>query len=397
MSFVEDADQLLEFKRAQPGLRTAVFGSHPTFMPERCLAHAGVDYVIRHEPEETVLELAKALAGGGAEDIAGLGFRDGENQPRCNPQRPFLKNLDWLPYPDVQLLPEGIHYFNPLVRRMPYVTTTTSKGCPGKCIFCTAPAFDGHAYRAQTADYVIGELCYFVAQGIREVYFRDDTFFVNKKRDHAICRAIIDQGLGISWIANARVDCIDEETMVLAARAGCHTLKFGIESGSQEILDGLRKGYRLDQGRQVFAWARKHSLSTHAHVMIGNPGDTLETIRRTVDYVLELSPSTATFGICTPYPGTPLFDRVRAVAPEIEDGSATDLARLHVQGTFNEHYCGVDKDALPRLVRDAYRRFYMRPGYWLRCARENLRGVEDVKRLFLAASRLFNFITRGID
>jgi radical SAM superfamily enzyme YgiQ (UPF0313 family) len=398
MSFAEDADYLARLKSARPGLVTAVFGSHPTFMPRYCLAHPGIDYVILHEPEETVLELAQALdAGRDPADIAGLGSRDADGQPRLHEKRPFLKDLDWLPHPDVDLLPEGIHYFNPLVRRMPYMTLTTSKGCPGKCVFCTAPTFDGNIFRRQSLEHVMGQLRAMAAKGIKEIYFRDDTFFVDRKRDQAMCRAILDEKLDLTWIANARVNMIDEETIALARRAGCHTLKFGVESGSQEILDGLRKGYQLEEGLRVFAAARKHGVATHAHVMIGNPGDTPETVEKTIDYVLALNPTTATFGICTPYPGTPLFDKVRELAPEIEDGSNTDLSKLHVEGLFNEYYCKVDKHELPKLVRRAYKRFYIRPKYWVQCCRESLRSSHDIKRVALASTRLFEFIVQGKD
>lgn len=398
MSFLEDAAYLAQLKERNPALVTAVFGSHPTFMPRPCLEHPGIDHVVMFEPEETVLELAKALQQGLPTDsILGLGSRGADGRPLLNEKRPFLEDLDWLPHPDVDLLPKGIHYFNPLVRRMPYMTTTTSKGCPGKCIFCTAPTFDGKVFRRQSFEHVMDQLRTFAAKGVKEVYFRDDTFFVDRQRDHAICRAIIDEKLDLTWIANARVNMIDEETMALARKAGCHTLKFGVESGSQEILDGIKKGYKLEQGLRMFKAARKIGLSTHAHVMIGNPGDTAQTIGQTIDYVLALNPTTATFGICTPYPGTPLFERVRELAPEIADGSATDLARLHTEGMFNKHYCHVDQDELPRLVRKAYRRFYMRPGYWLQTARELLRNTDDLKRVALSSTRLFEFIFRGKD
>ena len=396
MSFREDADYLLGLKEVNPGLRTLVMGSHPTFMPRYALAHQGIDFIVRHEPEYVVRDLCRALAGDGDwRELQGLGFRDEAGQPVINPPYPFIENLDQLPWPDTDFLPPDIHYFNPIVRRLPYMTATTSRGCPGKCTFCTAPYFDGKRVRFQSADYVLGLIGHYLAKGFREIYFRDDTFFVHKKRDHEIFRRILDQGLDVTWIANARVSHIDPETMELAHRAGCHTIKFGIESGDQRILDGMCKGYKVERAVEIFDAANRIGVGTHAHVMLGNPGDTLESIKRTVEFVKRLNPTTATFGICTPYPGTPLFEQVAANHPEILDGTGSDLAKLHVEGLFNELYCDVGQAELGRLVRRAYRAFYLRPGYLLRMAGRQVRSLEDLKRVVIAGSRVLDFIFRG--
>lgn len=396
MSFTEDAGYLARMKQAVPGLRSIVFGSHPTFMPAFCLAHPGVDAIALYEPEHGVLELCQAWERGDqGMDVPGTGQRGPDGEPHLAPRRPFLEELDSLPYPDVDLLPKGVDYFNPIVRRLPYMTATTSRGCPGRCTFCTAPVFDGKKVRFQSADHVVGLVKYLLSKGYREIYFRDDTFFVHKERDREICQRIIAQRLDVTWIANARVSMIDAPTMELAKKAGCHTIKFGIESGDQAILDGMKKGYQVEEAHEVFAAAKRIGIAAHAHVMIGNPGDSEESIERTIDYVIKLDPATATFGICTPYPGTPLFEEVAARHPEIRDGSATDLSRLHVEGLFNELYCSVPKDRLPGLVRHAYRRFYLRPGYMLRLVREQMRSVEDVKRILLSGTRVLDFIFRG--
>jgi len=242
---------------------------------------------------------------------------------------------------------------------------------------------------------VVGVIQHLVSKGFKEIYFRDDTFFVKKKRDNEIFRQIIERNIDITWIANARVAMMDEDTMSLAHQAGCHTMKFGIESGNQAILDRMRKGYKLESARRIFRHARKVGVNTHAHVMLGNPGDTLETIEETIQFVLELNPTTATFGLCTPYPGTPLFEKVAQDYPDIRDGTATNLSNLHVDGTFNELYCDVKIDRLNSLVREAYRRFYLRPSYVAGIAGDQFRSWSDVKRISLAGTRVFDFSVRG--
>lgn len=396
MTFKEDADYLLGLKQNNPQLLTVIFGSHPTFMPQYCLAHPGIDVIVCYEPEFAIRDLFRQMdshRNNGWKNVKGIGYREnGENV--INEPYPFT-DLNTLPFPDASLLPKEIHYFNPLVRRMPYITTTTSKGCPGRCTFCTAPYFDGKQIRYQNAEYVLGEIEYFIKQGFREIYFRDDTFFVDKKRDAQICNELIKRKLDITWIANARVNLIDKETIALAKKAGCHTIKFGIESGDQEILNRIKKGYQLEQAYQVFKWTNKLGMNTHAHVMIGNPGETKSTIKKTIDFVKKLKPTTATFGICTPYPGTPLFEEVLKNHPEIKDGSNSDLSRLHIEGFYNELFTNLTNKQLKKAVRKAYYKFYLRPTYWLNIAFTQIRSVDDLKRISIASTNVLDFIARG--
>ena len=393
MSFREDTSTLLELKKVHPELKTVIFGSHPTFMPTYCLAHPGVDIIVRHEPEFIVRDLVREIRNkGNWQTIKGIGFRDNGGKV-LNPAYPFI-DLNQLPFTDVTLLSQKVDYFNPIVRRMPYITTTTSRGCPGRCTFCPAPYFDGMKVRFQTADYVIKEIQYFLRHGFKEVYLRDDTFFVHRKRDAQICQEIIRRKFDVTWLANARISLINKETMALAKEAGCHTIKFGIESGVQEILDRMKKGHTLAQARQVFRWAREVGINTHGHVMLGNPGDTPETVQQTIDFVIELDPTTATFGICTPYPGTPLFDEVAQAFPEIADGTESDLSRLHTQGLFNEHYTQLTREELEKSVKKAYWKFYVRPSYFLKSL-NSLKSLDDIKRVSIAATNVLDFAIRG--
>ena len=396
MSFLEDAEYLAGLKGKNPKLKTIIFGSHPTFMPIYSLNHPGVDIIVRHEPEFIIRDLISSMAM--EEDwqqTLGIGYRDNSGSPVLNEPYPFIEDLDSLPFPDISILPKKFDYFNPIVRRVPYMTITTSRGCPGRCTFCTAPYFDGKRIRFQSAEYVLEEMKYLVRHGFREVYFRDDTFFVNKKRELAIFEGILRKKLDVSWIANARVNLMDKETMQLAKRSGCHTIKLGIESGVQKILDGVKKGYRVNQARDVFRWARQVGLRTHAHIMIGMPGDTKETVMETIHFVQSLKPSTATFGICTPYPGTPLFDHVQKFHPEIKDGTQTNLASLHVDGLFNEYYTSLQRGEINGLLKKAHRSFYLRPNYWLQVVREQLTSFDDIKRVVIAATNMLDFIFRG--
>lgn len=397
MSFLEDVAYIKRLKTINPGLITVVFGSHPTFRPDHTLSFPEIQIAVRHEPYFSITRFFRdsfSAASENALQTPGISYRNQEGKITHNPEI-FETNLDILPIPDVSFLPKGFDYFNPVVKRTPYITTTTSWGCPGKCLFCPAPTFDGPQIRYKSADYVLRELAYYQNMGFKEVYFRDETFFILQERDSAICREMIRRQLDLTWIANARVGMINGEMMKLAMDAGCHLIKFGVESGVQSVLDRSKKGYQLNQAFDIFRVAREIGMDTHAHIMLGMPGDTRKTIQETIRFVThDLQPTTATFGICTPYPGTPLFEEVFRKSPAIGYGTGVNLKNLHLDGTFNETFCAVSGKDLSNFVRLAYRRFYCRPSYFLKMAGKMM-TVHDLKRVALAGTRILDFIFRG--
>ena len=394
MTVNEDAMVIAALKEVKPDLFCVVYGSHPTFLPAETLTRRVFDVIVRREPGPVVREVLGRLEQG--EDwrsCLGIGYLE-NGRPVIKPHAPFVSDLDSLPHLDVDLLPVGVHYFNPLVKRLPYMATSTSAGCPGKCTYCTAPFFHGKKLRLKSAARVLEEISYYLSRGFKEIYFRDETFTASPKRVREICAGILERGLDVTWIANARVGTVDEDLLALMKRAGCHYLKVGVESGDQDILDGVQKGIRIKDTRALFAAARRVGVDTHAHTMLGMPGETVQTINKTIDFVIALKPTTATFGVCTPYPGTPLFERVAALNPEIKDGSDADLSKLHKEGHYNELYTSLSADYLRRAVRMAYRRFYLRPAYLAKTL-GRVKDLDDLKRFALAGTRVFDFSVRG--
>lgn len=393
-SFRDDIALCRQVKAANPAVKTVLFGSHPTFMPQFCLQEPDLDYIVLREPEETLRQLCLALQEGrDPADLMGLGRRGADGAVIINPPRPFL-DMDELTPPDRGLLPRDADYFNPVVKRLPYTTMQTSRGCPGKCIFCTAPTFYGRRYRVRSVANILAELRQVKAQGYREVFFRDETFSAMKSRNMELCQAMLDEKMGLSWIANARVDMIDEEALRLMKKAGCHMVKFGVETGSDQILANYKKGTTTAQARRAFAAAHAAGLDTHAHLVLGGPGETAETIAHTLKFIKELDPSTASFGILTPYPGTELFDMVAERHPEIKDGTSSNMENLHVQGFYSEAICGMNSKELERAIVKAYRSFYWRPTYLAkRLAR--IRSLEELVVLILAGLSVFSFSLTG--
>jgi len=393
-SFRQDVAALQTIKSLKPDARTILFGSHPTFMPEYCLREDAVDFVVLREAEETIRCLLRALiAGDPVESLTGIGYRTADGEIRVNPARPLM-DLDNLPIPDRRLLPPDVNYFNPVVKRLPYATMQTSRGCPGRCIYCTSPSFYGNKYRFRSVPKVIEELKEIEALGYREVFFRDETFTVGKGRVREICETMLSEGLDLKWIANGRVDMVDEETMRLMKRAGCHMLKFGVETGDDEMLKVYRKGATCDQAREAFRAARSAGLSTHAHIIFGGPGETPQSIERTMEFVKSIRPTLASFGILTPYPGTHLFDIVAAKRPEIRDGSDSNMENLHVEGFYSDAICQMTGQALSQAVVRAYRQFYLRPMYLLGRLFSN-RSLEELMIQVIAGLNVFQFALTG--
>jgi anaerobic magnesium-protoporphyrin IX monomethyl ester cyclase len=395
MTVNSDASYLRDLKAQHPGLMSAVYGSHPTFQPEATL-DKGIDFAIQREPEYVIRDLAAALTRGdmaAARSVRGVVSRDDAGMLIKNQRYPYIEDLDAVPPLDVSLLPDVI-YFNPIVRNIPYITVSSSHGCPAKCNYCTAPFFHGTKTRFQSAQKVLSDIGYYLSHGIREIYYRDETFTADRQRVIDICNGIVERGYKFTWICNARVDTVDKEMLALMKKAGCHLIKFGAESGNQDVLDAIKKGITLEQTRAAFAACNEVGIDTHAHMMIGSPGETYKSMEDSLNLVLNIKPTTVTFGICTPYPGTPLFRDVMRKDPTIGDG-ATNAAmdRLHLEGEFNHLYCSVDRKDLRKTLKRFYRRFYLRPGYLVRMI-ARIRNFNMLRNTVLGGLNVFVFSTQ---
>jgi len=398
MTIKEDAEILLELKKNNNGLRTIIFGSQPTFMPEHSLAREGIDIVVRREPEAIVVELINAFEknDGSWKNVLGIGFKDDSdgNKVKINEYHAFIENLDELPFPDRTMLAKDIDYFNPVVKRIPYTTMFTSRGCPGRCIYCSSPSFYGRTIRMRSSNSVIEELKIIQSQGYREVFFRDEIFTVSRQRVVEICEGILKNNIDLTWICSARIGTVDKALLQLMKKAGCHLIRFGVESGAQQILDAIQKDITIEQTEQAFKWVHEVRLDTHAHLMLGMPGETLKTINRSIAFVKKIDPTIITVGLCTPYPGTKLFDSVYKEHPEINDGSICDLRNLHTKSFYNEVFCDLSADELSGNIRRFYREFYLRLPYLLKWGRR-IASPEEFRRVVLAGANVFDFIFRG--
>ncbi|HCD37805.1 MAG TPA: B12-binding domain-containing radical SAM protein, partial [Candidatus Omnitrophica bacterium] len=273
MTFCEDAEVLKMLKTGADSLKTVLMGAAPTFMPELCLKHEGIDIIVRREPEFVLRDLFNRLDFGDGRwrEFLGIGYKN-NGSFIVNDFYPFIENLDQLPFVDWSLLPKNADYFNPVIKRYPYVTDLTTRGCPGRCTFCMSPPFSGYKVRGRSAQNVLEGFRKFVREGYKEVYLRDEMFTALKARNSQILSTMIKEKMDLTWVCSAKIGTLTRNDMRLMRDAGCHYIKFGVESGDQGILDNIKKGITVDQIKQTFKWAHESGIETHAHIMIGNPG-----------------------------------------------------------------------------------------------------------------------------
>ncbi len=292
--------------------RLAACGPHPSgYGPLRFLEeNARLDFVLFGEYENTAALLARALAAGREpSSVPGLAWRRGKKAVR-NRAAPLIGNLDSLPYPERDDAPIE-KYRERFATRHPCLQLITSRGCPSGCIFCLErwAIYNSPRVRFRSAHSVVNEMLYLKQRyQPRSFYFDDMSFTINKRHVLAICRLMRKRGVNLPWACMGDVIYgMDREMLETMRAAGCAGIKFGIESADPAIL--RRAGKRLDPARAGSAveWMRKIGLKSHATYLLGLPGDSVESIKRTVRFAAELPTDSVQFAIASPLPGTPFY------------------------------------------------------------------------------------------
>jgi radical SAM superfamily enzyme YgiQ (UPF0313 family) len=339
-----------------PKVVVVLGGVHPTVLPDEVLGNNNVDIVVREEGELTMKDIVNGLE---LKDMLGISYKH-DGKIVHNPDRSYIENLDDLPPPAYHLIP--IEKYRPAIgsyKRLPAMSIFATRGCPGRCTFCHR-AFKGRI-RAKSAPRIIEEIKILQREyGIREINFYDDTFTALKKNVEEFCKLLIKEKIDITWSCFTRVNYVDKKLFSLMKKSGCHQVMMGIESGVQEMLDGMNKMVTLAQIRRAVKICKEVGLETRAAYILGNISETSEMMQRTLDFAIELDTDYAQFNILTAYPGTEVWKLAEKngwLRVKNYDYSVSD---------FTLELPTVSQEEITAMYKKAHRKYYLRPKIILR-------------------------------
>jgi radical SAM superfamily enzyme YgiQ (UPF0313 family) len=355
-------------KRVLNNVITVVGGAHVTAMPEETMKTPYFDIGVIGEGEITFLELLERIKKAGGlfelENLDGIVYRQ-NGQIRRNKARAFIDDLDALPLPARHLLPT-LNVYRPTpasYRNLPLGVLITSRGCPSRCTFCDRGVF-GNRYRERSAKNVVAEIEELVNKfGAREIRFFDDTFTFNRQRVLDICVLLKDKGIRIPWTCLTKVHNVDEDLLEEMKDAGCWQVLYGLESGDDRMLKLLKKGNTVADNERAVRLAHKVGLSVRADFIAGTPGETLESLKRTLDLAIRLKVDYAHFNKFIPFPGTELYSML------IQEGFKFDFSQ---DCSILDHSAlmyvpeSMTREDFKSFLDFANKAFYLRPSYILK-------------------------------
>ena len=352
-------------KETLPSCKVVVGGWHPSYEPDSMLQHPEIDYVVMGEGERAIVDLATIITKGEGDQaiatIPGVACRRGEKTVKNPPQ--FITNLDALPFPARHLLP--MHMYD---RRIEYLNVNPvdnmniMRGCPYNCAFCETKRLWGTACRSFSPARVVEEIKHLMANhGTKGIYFINDNFTIKKKETFELCNLIRKNKLDIEWVCDTRVDLVSRELFREMKRAGCKTIWFGGESGSQRVLDLVGKNVTLEQTEQAFKICRQEGIQTACSFLLGIPGETVAEMEATFKFARKLDPDWCRFNIYVAVPGSRLYEEVMAkgLYDRVEDFAAYVKTRefdyeslLKIQRRFHMSFNKTPKRILRKIRRE---------------------------------------------
>ena len=365
-------------KRLEPDLPVMLGGAHIASTHADVFKQTeSVDFLVNGEGEITTLEVVKAMEGDlpvpeCLANVAGVVYRDRQGDVKTNVPRAFFAQLDDFAPLDYSMV-DVMRYKIPTLPGPPVVGLMITRGCPFKCTYCDAPITTGKKIRFHSPGRAVEDIVRMNKQfGVRGFSFRDSTFTAKKKWVVEFCEKLIASGVKIAWRCNTRVDCVTRDLLALMKKSGCHTINFGVESLDEGILKRIKKEVEMEEVHDAHRWCRELGIRTYTTFLVGSPGETDESIARTIQRSKEIRPSMAMFFVAIAYPGTEMYtEAVREGL--VEPGWWHNQEWDQDQNTAFEKRWGWSADAgkleIPDFdaqywQRKATRSFYLRPSYW---------------------------------
>jgi hopanoid biosynthesis associated radical SAM protein HpnJ len=369
-------------KAANPKLKIAFVGPPVTTEPNRALTECKViDFVVRREFDYAVVEFAQ---GKPLNEILGISYRDANGKIVHTPDRPAIEDLDALPHvTDVYKRDLDVTKYNVPFLLYPFVSLYSTRGCPAQCTFCLWPqTLSGHPWRQRSVEDVAREMAKAkeLWPDVREFFFDDDTFNIQKARTIKLC-AELKKIKGLTWSCTSRVTT-DYETLKAMKEAGCRLLIVGYESGDAQILKNIKKGATVERALAFSRDCKKLGLVVHGDFILGLPGETKETIRKTIDFAKQIDAETIQVSIAHAYPGTELYDWADkndfiVKGSNMVDEGGHQLVMLQ--------YPGLPREYVMEMVNKFYDEYYFRPKAVFRIVRKAVFNNVERKRLYREA------------
>lgn len=373
--FEEDVDVIRQLKKEHPQSQVVVFGHYATHFVDETLQYSEADFLILGEPELVLNDLIKALWGTNQDisAVSGIAYRkDGQTIVQGSAGR--IRDPNELPAPAYDLLPAG-KYYEPLMAR-PYGMIQTVRGCPYKCNYCVKSY--GTKLAQLSTDRVIEEMKQWIAlYQVKSIRFIDDTFTINRQRVIDLCKAILENKITIEWACLSRTDNLDVEVLTWMKKAGCVRIYFGMESGSQRMLNIFQKNVNVVEALASLHLCQKMGIETAAFFMSGHPAETENDFEETLAFAKKAKLSYASFNPLTPYPGTGLFQEIK------------EQIAFSIYPYRNEWKDELIYDVFSRRKLRFYKAFYLRWGYF---STNSITLLKNAKHIFSMGVGLLRYL-----
>jgi len=398
-SLTNDVKVVEELKRIC-GSKIVLVGPPTSQFSNEILNNSGVDVVARFEYDFTLRDIAEAVEEGkDFANIRGISYKE-NGKIIHNPNRPFISSeeLDEIPFVS-KVYKKHLNIKDYFLGHTlyPMVQIFTGRGCLNQCTFCSWPkTLMGRKYRVRSVENVVDEFEFIANElpEVKEIFIEDDTFTINKKRIREICEELKRRKLDITWSCNARAD-LDYETMKMMKEASCRLLDVGYESGNDEILKNIKKGITTDEMRRFTKDAKRAGLKILADFIFGLPGETKETIERTIRFAKEMKPDLVQFAVATPIPGTEFYNYVKEngflLVADLEESIDTNGFQKCIVS-----YPDFTNEDIENYVDRALKEYYLSPSYIPIAMKNILRknGLHELKGMVKSAKVFMKYMGR---